>query len=253
MVIGYPTPGKAKARLLLDAFCAGAGGKVAKDIRLQPGAAAFYGVVTATLPIWQQAKREGREVYYLDNAYFDSTRQVYFRATLNGLQHTGLGQSDGKRFARLNIPIRPWRRSGSHIVICPQSDSFMREVAGYPGNWLEDTLKLLRERTDRELRVRPWNGNKAAWYATLPDDLKDCWAVVTYSSASAITAMLSGVPAICTAEDCISRSMAGLVDDIELPPMPDCRLEWAQVVADQQWTTEEMRTGLAWRMLRGDA
>jgi len=250
-VVGYPTPGKAKARVLLDAFCAGAGGRVSEDISMLRGSggAAFYGVVPGTLRLYDRAREEGRDVYYLDNAYFDPTREVYFRATLGRLQHEGLGSSDGKRFATLGIPIEPWRRGGSHILLCPQSDQFMRDVAKYQGNWTQDTLDALRALTDRELCVRPWTGNKREWYRTLPEDLVDCWALVTYSSASAITAMLSGVPAIVTAEDSIARPLAGRLEDIESPPRPDGRREWACVVADNQWTLDEMRSGLCWRTL----
>jgi hypothetical protein len=255
MIVGYPTPGKGKAKMLLDAFCAGAGGKVVKDVtRLQDGGAAFYGVVPATKPVYDQAKAIGRDVYYLDNAYFDSTREVYFRATKNRLQHAGAGQSDGKRFDALKLPsIKPWRTSGRHVLICPQSDPFMRDVIEYRGAWLADTLAALRKVTDRELRVRPWTGNKKEWYRTLPADLVDCWALVTYSSASSVTAILAGVPAICTGDDSIAnRGLgAGSIADIERPPMLEGRREWASVIADNQWTVEEMRSGLAWRMCNG--
>lgn len=253
MIVGYPTPGKGKARILLDAFCAGAGGKVSNDVsKLQDGGAAFYGVVEATKPIWRQAHNEKRDVYYLDNAYFDSQREVYFRATRNRLQHSGFAKSNGKRFKSLGIEIQPWRKAGNHIVVCPQSDQFMREVVGYYGystNWLKDTLTALKHYSDRPVIVRPWNGNKREWYRTLPADLKNAHALVTYSSASAITAILSGVPAICTANDTIARTMAGQLHEIETPPMYDCRQEWASVVADNQWNIDEMRNGTAWRML----
>ncbi|MES2018634.1 MAG: hypothetical protein V4484_19260 [Pseudomonadota bacterium] len=251
-VVGYPTPGKAKARQLLDAFCAGAGGMVTKRLEaLQPGAAAFYGVVPATKPLWDAARAQGRDTFYMDNAYFDPTREVYFRVAKNSLQHSGLGVSDGKRFAALKIDIKPWRRAGRHVLICPQSDQFMRDVIEYPGSWLADTLASLRKLTDRELRVRAWTGHKREWFRTLPDDLRDCWALVTYSSASAVSAMLAGIPAICSPSDCISSSMAGRFDQIETPPMPDNRREWAEVVADNQWTLDEMRQGMTWRALNG--
>lgn len=247
---GYPTPGKAKARMILDAFCAGANGSVAESLtQLLPGPAAFYGVVAETKHLWTQAKAEGRDVIYIDNAMFDATREVYFRATKNRLQHSGLGYSDCKRFDALNLEIKPWRRVGTHVLICPQSDQFMRDVVGYPGSWLKDTVDALERLTDRPLRIRPWTGNKRTWYQSLPEDLKDCWALVTFSSASAITAMLSGIPAIVTADDCVSAPMAGKLGQVERPPMPESRREWAGLVADNQWSLGEMRAGLAWRML----
>lgn len=246
----YATPGKDKAKVICDAFAAGAGGVVSKNVSVvATGPVAFYGVVSDTKSAWIAAKEQGRDWYYIDNAMFDSTREVYFRATRNRLQHTGIGHSDGKRFAALNIPIKPWRKTGGHILICPQSDQFMHTVVEYPGSWLVDIVESLRKYTDRPLVIRPWTGNKREWYRTLPDDLVNCWAVVTHSSASAITAILSGIPAIVTAHDCIAKTMAGAVTQIEDPPMPDNRLEWAGVVADNQWTAEEFKKGVAWQML----
>lgn len=247
-VIGYPTPGKDKARVILEAFCTGAGGSVGGTIpaALPPGAVpAFYGVTPATAHLWRQARAEGRSWYYIDNAYFDKVRGKYFRVTQNRLQHDGRGESDGRRFAALNVTIQPWRHEGRHVLVCPQSAEFMRVCAEYPGEWLSDALALLRTVTDRDLRVRPWQRDKTKWYETLGEDLKDCWMLATYSSASAITAMLAGVPAICTAEDCISRAITGS----SVPWHSPARAAWAAVVADNQWTLDEMREGLAWEML----
>lgn len=259
MVVGYATPGKEKSASILEAFCAGAdrcgaGGRVVREAppRLLAGAAAFYGVTPATQHLWLQARREQREWYYIDNAYFDKWRQVYFRVTRGALQHHGLGRSDGRRYARLGIQVRSWRAPGAgrHVLLCPQSDEFMRTCALRQGDWVSDTIAELKQHTRRELRVRPWNGNKKAWYATLPDDLANCWALVTYSSASAITALLEGIPAFCTALDCISGPVTErALSSIERPRYPVNRESWARVVADNQWTLDEMRSGLCWKMI----
>ena len=251
-VVGYPTPGKAKALTIMEAFCKGAGGKVVEGSRrLEPdGAAAFYGVTAATKPLWEQAKAEGRDWYYIDNAYFDPYRGTYFRATKNRLQHPGVGRSDGKRFAALDLEVRPWRKRGRHIVLAPQSDEFMAVCAGYRGRWVDDAIGELYRCTERELRVLPWNRDKAMWYAGLPANLVDCWALVTYSSASAISALLAGVPAICTATDCIVAPICGAaLGNVEMPPMPQDRMSSFWLIADQKWTLDEMRSGLAWGML----
>ncbi len=254
VTFGYPTPGKAKAKLILEAFCAGAKGQLAKDVvSLLPGPASFYGITAETKHLWKAAKARGQDVYYLDNAYFDSAREVYFRATRNRLQHTGQGESNCARFDALKIPIQPWRLAGKHVLVCPQSDQFMRDVAGYEGSWLKDTLEALKLLTDRPVRVRPWSGNKGEWFRTLPQDLKNCHCLVSYSSSSSITAALAGVPAISTAEDAIARPITGRLEDVESPPQPsvDERRAWAGIAADNQWTLDEMRKGLAWRMLNG--
>lgn len=255
MIVGYPTPGKGKARRLLRALSDGVPrGRVMSCFppELPPGITpAFYGVTEQTAYLWEQAKRVGRPWIYIDNAYLDPLREKYFRVTLNRLQHLGVGVSDGTRWRATGMQIRPWRTSGSHVIVCPQSDSFMQVVAKQP-NWLRDTVAELAVHTDREIRIRPWNGDKTAWYRGLPDDLADCWCLVTYSSASAITAMLAGIPAIVTAEDSIARVVAETdLAKVESPCMTQDRLPWIEVVADNHWTLEEMRNGATWRAIGG--
>lgn len=257
-VIGYPTPGKDKARVICKAFCDGApGGKVVDAIprELLPGAAVFYGVTDATQHLFDQCLREKRTYYYIDNAYFDPCRQVYFRVTRDALQfrYTESCVTDGRRFAALKLPdFKPQRERGKHVLVCPQSDAFMRICAKYVGSWPDDTVRALRKLTAREIRVRPWNGNKAKWYASLPQDLYDCHALVTWSSASAITALFAGVPAIVTSPESIAWELCGQgLAVIESPRFPQrWQLQhFAGVVADQQFTLDEMRKGLAWDTL----
>lgn len=251
IVVGYPTPGKEKAHVLLQAFLPAGIGRVASRIpdRLDAGGAAFYGVTPATKHLWQQARAEGRDWYYIDNAYFDPCRELYFRVTRNALQRDGAAPSDGARLTALGLTFKPWRAAGKHILVCPQSDEFMKTVARHPGEWLDETVRELRTLTGREVRVRAWNRNKKAWYASLPDDLKGCHAVVTYSSASAISAMMAGVPAICTGADCVAGpATVRDLSRIESPVMSEGdRLKIMRAAADGQWTVKEMRAGVAWR------
>lgn len=252
-VIGYPTPGKEKARIILDAFCTGARGEVVSEIprQLLPGAAAFYGVTPATKHLWDQARREGRTWFYLDNAYLDPCRGKYFRVTRNRLQVRGVGKSDGRRFVGLGIDVKPWRAPGSHVLVCPQSDEFLSICAGYRGRWAVDAMNELRRHTGRELRLRPWQRDKKAWFATLPQDLEHCWALVCHSSSSALSALIAGVPAFSTSQDAISWHLTGrALSEIESPARPDGRVQLLQVCADNQWTLDEMRSGLCWEMLQ---
>lgn len=188
---------------------------------LEPGPAAFYGVRPAWRHLWEQAKREGREWWYLDNAYFDVSRETSFRVARNAIQHTGLGESDGKRFAALGIKIKPMRE-GREVVIAAQSEEFMACVAGDP-DWLERMKRRFPDaivRGKRETR-------------RLLDDLKHAGLLVTWSSAAAVTALLEGVRVACAPECCATYA--------------NDRQKWAAVLADNQWTIEEMRDGTAWR------
>ena len=89
--------------------------------------------------------------------------------------------------------------------------------------------------------------DKAAQAASLVADLFGAHALVTWSSAAAVTAVMSGVTAVC-APQCAAAPVSSLVAEIDDPPRPE-RQEWCNVLADNQFTVAEMGDGTAWRML----
>jgi len=253
VVTGYPIGGKPKSQQICLDFVRSCGGQVAGELR--DGPAFFYGVVAgANKDIFDAARARaaagGAPIYYCDNSYFDAERQQSFRITRNRLQHTGIGISTCERFDRLAIDIQPWRDVGQHIVVCPQSDPFMRDVVGYPGDWLADVTAELNLLTQRPLRIRHWNRDKGALAATLGQDLAGAHALVTWSSAAAVTAILAGIPAFVMSPDCAAAPMsAGPLSQINSPLKPTGRRDWAGVLADNEWSISEIRDGTAWRML----
>ena len=250
---GYAAKGKAKARVVCDAFVRGAGGQGVcqpPPQRLRAGAACFFGVTEPTRNLWQQARRENRDWYYLDNAYFDKVRGHLFRAVRCGIQATGFEHPDWRRFAQMGLELKPWKRTGRHIVVVVQSNTYMTVVAGKPSGWWEEGLAQIRRHTDRPILVRGWRSNKMALAKTLREALVDCWALVTWSSAAANEALLAGVP-VFVAGKCAASEM-GLSDfsKIESPVYPKGRTRWAAALAGQQWSLDEFRKGVAWRTLQ---
>jgi hypothetical protein len=237
----FPIQGKRKSVDLCEAFVAGAKGE-------SGDAAVFYGVDQSNLADFYSACKSGADWYYIDNSYFDKTRGTYFRITKNAIQHSGRGATNGARFRALKLKVQPWRRGGNHIVFCPQSDSFMLQVARYKGSWIADAWAKVQGQTIRPLQVREWNRDKIAVAATLNADLVDAWVLVTYSSAAAITALIEGVPII--SEAGAASSMSGTYEAIETPFTPDGRERFFGVLADNQWTPSEIARGLAWAAIK---
>ena len=252
-ICGYAAKGKAKARVVCEAFVRGAGGLGVfqpPPSRLRSGSACFFGVTEPTRHLWHQAQREGRDWYYLDNAYFDVARGQLFRAVRCGVQASGLERPDWKRFGKLGLEIQPWRRGGRHVVLAVQSNTYMGVVAGQRLGWVEEVLTEIRRHTDRPILVRGWRSNKMALAQSLREALLDCWALVTWSSAAANEALLAGVP-VFVAGQCAASQM-GLSDlsRIESPIYPAGRALWAAALAGQQWSLEEFCQGVAWRALQ---
>jgi hypothetical protein len=242
MLICYPVPGKAKSDLICRAFAFGA-----------PRAAdgfVFFGT-EGIMGHFVRAKASGRPWYYLDNAYFDKHRGIYFRATKNALQvDPSALSSDGRRFEKLAIEIKAWREQRlGDVLVCPQSESFMKSTLGRTGDWTADTLNLLEEWGTQRVRVRRWDRDKVKAAVLLQAELPNLRLLITHSSAAAITAMLEGVPAI--SEAGAARSITGPLtrESVENPPRPGARIEFARVLADNQFTLEEFRKGTAWAWL----
>lgn len=249
----YSQPDKAKSRRVLEAFAAGCGGRMASTDadRLEPGDVAFYGVGPVWAHLWRQAQIEGRNVYYLDNSFWDDTREIKFRVGRNVVQMHEFPRGQYPAFRR---PIQPWRAGGEHIVVCPQSDAFMRTVEKFAEDWVEWVSRRLRMHTTRPLVIRwkrRWHpGPKARIdWRPLSDDLRGAWAVVAHTSAAANEALIAGIPAFTTGL-CAATAMSNHdLSSIERPKMPDGREQWAAAVAAHEWTLTEIANGDAWRSL----
>lgn len=235
----YPVLGKAKSRDICAAFIEGA----PQDAK----GSVFYGVDQTNIRHWQRVSRSGEPYWYCDNSFFDKTRGTHFRIGRNCVQHDGQGRSQGERFKALALEIKPWRTEGEHIVICPQSDSFMREVAEYQGDWLSDVVGTIALVSNRSLVVRNWARDKPKLQATLARDLVGAWMLVTYSSAAAIQALLAGIPV--SAIGGAARWAGTDPLAIETPFYPEDRERFFGVLADNQFTIDEMRDGTAWNLL----
>lgn len=251
----YPVPGKEKSKLICHAFAAGA--------PAHASGAVFFGT-EGVMQAFQRAKQG--TWWYIDNAYTDPQRQLYFRVTKNALQVevmqpsacdpiTGfLRHSTGERFARLGITVKDWRhKPDGRILVIPQSDDFMKSTLGRKGDWLRETVdKLNAWGYGPRIRVRPWQRDKKKAYVELRHDLDDAALVVTWSSASAITALYEGVPAI--SESGAAHALTGPLtqERVAQPLMPSLveRTRFLEILADNQFTLDEFRDGTAWRWLQ---
>lgn len=227
MLTPVPVPGKRKSSDICDAFIAGAPRGATGFV--------FYGVNEANLGEYRKAKASGLDVYMIDNSAFDCVRGVQFRVTKNRYHHDGQGQSDGRRFAALGLtirpPIDPFDPGRNYILAVEQSSSYMVCVAREP-LWLE---RALAGRGAVVYRV--WQRDKRKAMGTLADDLTQARVTVTHSSAAAVESLLAGVPVyVSAASPCFGVLMAD-------------RHRMFGVLADNQFTLAEMRSGFSWKAL----
>jgi hypothetical protein len=233
-----PVPGKPKSNEIIAAFIAGAPPNAEGHV--------LYGVKEGNAKQWNDILRSGEPFYFIDNSYFDRSRGTYYRITRNRVQHDGRGRSitGGQRLSHLNVRVREERFPSppGWVVVVPQSPVFMQLTARTKG-WIEGAMESF-DQAETVFRVRPWSADKRAVMTTLQEDLARASWLMTHSSAAAVEAVCAGVRVMVSPMSCANGFGS------ELPSRPE-RQAWAEVLADNQFTLDEMRSGFAWSMIHG--
>ena len=156
------------------------------------------------------------------------------------------GKYPDDRFNQLNVTVRDWRTKGDHILVCPSSPAMERYYGDV--NWLEGTLQLLKQHTDRPIRVRHKpraNGTSGPRAAVIPfeEDCKNAWAVVTHSSIAGVEAAVLGIPVFSQWESPCSMIANLDLSYIEEPVLHD-RSSWLNTLAYYQYTEAEIAAGI---------
>lgn len=204
----------------------------------------------------ERFERAGARVLVAENGYLGTDgwgRQFY--AIAEG-QHNGAGRwhvGSADRLALMGpLGLTPWRATGGHILVTGQRGIGSREMAS-PHCWAEDVARRLKQITRREIRIRPHPETRGVTVPPIPleQDLRGCWAVVTWASGAAVKAIVAGVPVFHEAPHWI-LSGAGTRDirEIEAPWM-GCRHPHLQRLAWAQWKVDEIASGLPFRLLLG--
>lgn len=192
--------------------------------------------------------------YSLDNVFYNTGEYANKNATdehWNQIKHD------------LSLDCKPWRTQGEHILICLQRDSGWNSKGFDQTSWLEKTIKVLRNNTDRPVHIRPHPANKIDWdilanrfkevYAinsqirTLEQDIKRAHASIFFNSSSSVASALAGVPVFVADESAVTWKIANhSTRNINNPLMPD-RTQWINELAACHWTLNHSSNGDIYR------
>ncbi len=203
-----------------------------------------WGVLRDSDRILAQAKAQSLYFFYIDHAYFNRGHGRTYRITRNGYEAGAVRKCPPDRIASIEVELLPWRK-GREIIVCPPTEFFMH--AHNCADWLDSTLEKLRDVTDRPITVRekPRPGETAV---PLAKALETAHALVTHSSNVAIEAACLGTPVFVSPASAAAPVGETDISKIESPVYPD-REAWLNHLAYNQFSFEEIRDGLAWRML----
>lgn len=204
----------------------------------------------------------------------------YLRYSFNGVfPNTGIycdSKIDTARWKQisqdLNITLKDYRTTGSHILLCLQRNEGWSMGATNIQDWAIDTINKIRQYSDRPIVIRPHPGDKQSKEILIPgnskcrlpfskditlssnesilDDLKNCWAAVNYNSSPVVGAAIEGVPIFVS--DKVKSQCAEISNDIENIENPILfdRQGWVERISMFHWKFSELASGRCWTHMK---
>ena len=228
--------------------------------------------------IEEQRKHSGRTLAIDSNLFlYRDPKNVnqYLRFSLDDVFPTTgeyfWGSQDPERWQKikqdLDIDLQPWRQDGEHILICLQRNGGWSMGSYDVMHWCLEIVAKIRRRTSRPILVRTHPGDKkAAGYirsapqgveisrsSSILNDLKNCWACVTYNSSPGVAAAIEGVPVFVTDKNPKnSQAYAVANTDLEKIEQPETfdRQAWIEKISMSHYNFEDLRTGEAWKTIK---
>jgi hypothetical protein len=199
--------------------------------------------------------------------------QHYLRYSLNGIFPTTgfyfdkniIPERWTKISKNLNLDLKPWRKSGNHILICAQRNGGW-SMQGYNViDWIKNTINEIRKHSDRPIIVRGHPGDKKTSFqglqkfvkistqTNLIDDLRNSWATITYNSSPGVASAIEGIPVFVLDKNFLNSQASDVANKdlqfIEAPKMPE-RQTWIEKISMSHWNFEELKSGEAWAYIR---
>ena len=243
------------------------------DKKLDNVEVAFQGLIRNTHEVYEKCLETNTKFYYFDQPYFFMSgyqphkkfNDIWYRIIVNNTQKNFISKSQKyeDRYKEIckttskGITLKKWRPSGNHILVIPPSYHTAKWYGIDRAVWESDIVAKLKRHTDREIRIRHKYignmdvGNKIR--KPLEEDLKDCWAMVSWHSMCAVEAVLNGIPSF-TSEHSPAKPVSlnlSHLDCIEEPHKPD-REQWLYSLLGAQFTLKEMESGYTYNFLQDE-
>lgn len=178
-------------------------------------------------------------IYTVDSGFL--RRDLGYKYILKDGKFPAIG-SPGDRFKALGLKSLKnsmWNETG-HVLVVMQN---------HHKEWYDQTIRQLKSivKDTREIRLRPYPediNTKAEYGKTLKDDLKGCFAVVTYNSTCLYEAIQKGIPVFCSI-DCPASIFCetNLYKILKATQLGDEKDQFLNDVAYSQYTLDELRKG----------
>ena len=201
-----------------------------------------------------QRMTNSQPFWFIDTGYtnFLTGRKTWHRLVKNHIHHSLPERVyPADRLKLLDSFPRPWRTTGSKILVVENSANHFNLDGRQLEHWRNKVRNTLNAHTDREIEFRAKDSNRKTrdnLYELLCNT-KDYYCVVTDASAASIEAIWAGIPVITlnthiTAP--VSRNNLADIDNLYRGDLGN----WLCALSYHQFTKEEMFNGTAVKLMQ---
>ncbi len=205
------------------------------------------------------------DFYYTDTGYFGNFvsqgnpggKKLHHRIVKNELQKSTLESRPADRWQALvkgdeRLRWPGWKKNGDKILLVVSNPKSCHYFGYEMPQWLDDTVRTLKQHTDMEIIVRNKGSRAARNHDSIYHALdQGIFATVVFNSIAAIESIAYGVPAFTTVPCAATPLSLTDLSKIATPWYPDPALvaQHCHSLAYGQYTHEEIANGTAWKLL----
>lgn len=221
---------------------------------------------------------KNKHILTIDGNIFNYVaKNIFFRYSIDGVfANTGYyfdNDVDPKKWNDikriLGCDLKPWRKTGKHVLILMQKDSGWTMEGINCVQWCASTIKEIRKYTNRPIvvRVHPSDIKQIGRYVNtindpmttvslkhdIREDLENAWCSITYNSSPGAVSVIEGIPVFILDEQWKKSPAASVgntdISRIEDPSMPD-REQWIQKIAMSHFSIQDIKEGSLLRLVQ---
>lgn len=219
--------------------------------------------------IFESRKKSGKPTIFVEIG--NLRRGQTWRISVDHVNGIGLFGNkvdlDLSRSNKLGIQLKDFqeKRKPEILIACQHAKSL--QWAGMPSmeQWVLNTVRSIRQHTDRPIVVRPhprhlFTINAKSLMLETPRKITDTYddfdinygyhCVINHNSGPAVHAGINGIPLICDYSS-LAAPLSMAIEQIESPYLPD-RQQWFIELMHTEWTIPEIEQGIPFLRLDRD-
>lgn len=226
----------------------------------------FYGLSGNLMRIFQDYRAKGIQTVFFDLGIWGrkgEPQSDFHRVAINDYMPTKYFQVNAtpERFLQFGRVIKPWRKSGSAVLVVGMSDRAAKVWGfGSDAQHAAEIIATVRKHTDRpilytakKIHENPMEMSNVRYVSGLMKDIlqESIWCTVTYQSHVAVDGLIEGIPTFVLGDHPAKLLSHNDLTKIEEPLYlsDPARLNFCSQLAWHQYSLREMRSGMLWKNL----